>query len=256
MPTLQEITLAHSQRLSEIYRTRDVRLAQAQSLRDLQLRALPSAAKAYEKYDDDLSVAREKQVATEVKAEAARSAALLTAIDRRGDRFEDAQMSRRSTDTDAVASKRRAEDAANRKYEAAIAHLRDIAVAARHQAAQDAERARRVDLDAARKAHDDALAAAQKTYRESVDEALVEERRGSRDAERAYLEAVRLAEGAMRGAKAFADQRLAAALAKNPEAAAILRSWRAELATIAGEIQQAEKDAFSRFRRDLESLKV
>ena len=44
MPTLQEITLAHSQRLSEIYRTRDIRLAEAQSLRDVQLRALPTTA--------------------------------------------------------------------------------------------------------------------------------------------------------------------------------------------------------------------
>ena len=55
MPTLQEVTLAHSRRLSEIYRTRDVRIARAQSLRDVQLRALPSTAKAYEKYDEALS---------------------------------------------------------------------------------------------------------------------------------------------------------------------------------------------------------
>ena len=97
---------------------------------------------------------------------------------------------------------------------------------------------------------------AQKKYRESVDGALLEERRASRDAERAYLDAVHLAEGAIRGAKTFADQNLAAALAKNPEAAALLRSWRAELAAIATDTTQAEKDAFSRFRRDLEALKT
>jgi len=60
----------------------------------------------------------------------------------------------------------------------------------------------------------------------------------------------------MHGAKTFADQNLAAALAKNPEAAEILRSWRAELATIANQTSEAEKEAFSRFRRELESLKT
>jgi hypothetical protein len=256
MPTLQDITLAHSQRLSEIYRTRDVRLAQAQSLRDLQLRAIPAAAKLYGKYDDELSVAREKQIATEAKAEAARSAALIIAVDRRTDGFEDAQMARRSSDTDAVASKRRAEDAAHRKYEAALAALRDLPPAGRAKAAQDAERARRVELEAARTTHDAALTASQQAYRESVDGALVKERRDSRDAERAYLEALRLGDTAMRGATEFADQNLAAALAKLPDAAAVLRSWRAELATIAKETMDAEKEAFSRFRRELESLKV
>jgi hypothetical protein len=256
MPTLQEITLAHSQRLSELYRTRDVHLAEAQSLRDLQLRALPAAAKAYEKYDDELSVAREKQLATETKAEAARSAAIITASDRRTDRLEDAQMARRSADVDAVASKRRAEDAANRKYEAAIADLRDVAAKDRSKAAQDAERARMADLDLARRTHDEALTTSQQRYRVSVDEALIEERRDTRDGEKAYLDAVSLGATAARGAKSFADQALAEALGKVPEAAELLRSWRARLTTIAAETKEAEKEAFSRFRRDLESLKT
>lgn len=256
MPTLQEITLAHSRRLSELYRTRDVRLAEAQSLRDIQLRALPAARHAYEKYDDELSVAREKQLATEAKAEAARSAALLIAVDRRSDRLEDAQMARRSSDVDAIASKRRAEDAANRKYEAALADLRDVAARDRSKAAQEAERTRIVDFALARRTHDEALAAAQQRYRGAVDEALIEERRHGRDGERAYLDAVTHGSTAARGAKAFADQALAEALAKIPEAGEILRSWRAQLATIAAETKQAEKEAFSRFRRDLESLKT
>jgi hypothetical protein len=256
MPTLQEITLAHSQRLSEIYRTRDVRLAQAQSMRDIELRAAAGTAKAYDKYDDELSVAREKQITTEGKAEAARSSALLSAIDQRGDGFEDAQATRRAADTDAVAAKRRAEDAANRKYEAAIAGLRDLPPGGRDQAAQHAERARRTELEAARRNHDEALAASQKNYRQAVDAALLSERRDSRDAERAYLEALRLADAALRGARSFADQNLAAALAKVPDAAAVLRSWRAELATIARDTTQAEKEAFSLFRRELAGLKV
>jgi hypothetical protein len=254
MPTLQDITLAHSQRLSAIYRTRDIRLAQAQAVRDAELRALPAAAAAFRKYDDELSVARDKQLATEGKAEAARSAALMMETVRRSDGLEDAQMARRSADVEAVAGKRRSEDAANRKYEAAIADL--PAAKDRNKAAQDAERARREDLDLARKTHDEALATAQQSYRAGVDDALVAERRDSRDTERAYLNAISLAETAARSAKAAADQHLLAALAKLPEAGELLRSWRAELTTIASETKEAEKEAFSRFRRDLESLKT
>lgn len=256
MPTLQEITLAHSHRLSEIYRARDVRLAQAQSLRDVHLRAIAGAAKIYANYDAELSASREKQIATETKAEAARGAALAGAVDARSDRFEDAQRARRAADTDVVAAKRRAEEVASRKYEAAIAALRELPANARDKAAQDAERARRTDLEAARKSHDDALAAAQRTYRESVDDALVDERRESRDAERAYLDALRLGEAGMRGATSTADQNLAAELLKVPEAAEVLRSWRAALATIAIETTEAEQEAFARFRRDLDALKV
>lgn len=256
MPTLQEITLAHSQRLSELYRTRDVRMAEAQSLRDVQLRALPAAARAYQKYDDELSVAREKQIATDAKAEAARSAALLVAIDRRTDRLEDAQMARRSADAEAVAVKRRGEDAANRKHEAAMANLRDVAAKDRAAAAQQAERALIVDLEQARRAHDEALAAAQQRYRSGVDDALNDERRDARDGERAYLDAITHGVTAVRGAKKFADEALAEALAKIPEAAAVMQAWRHELEAIAAETKQAETEAFSRFRRDLDSLKT
>jgi hypothetical protein len=256
MATLQEVTLAHSQRLSDLYRTRDVRLAEVQSLRDAQLRALPAAARLYQKYDDELSVAREKQIATEAKAEAARSAALLIAIGRRTDQLEDAQLARRSGDVDAVASKRRGEDAANRKYEAAIANLREIDVKVRARAAQDAERARIEALAGARRNHDEALAAAQLKYRGAVDAALVDERRDARDGERAYLDAITLGAAAARGAKTFADQALAEALARLPEAGEVLRTWRAELKTIAAETKQAETEAFSRFRHDLQNLKT
>jgi hypothetical protein len=254
MPTLQEITLAHSHRLSEIYRTRDVRLAEAQALRDVQLRDIPAAAKAYQKYDDELTVAREKQLATETRAEAARNSALLTAVDRRTDLFEDAQMARRSADVEAVAIKRRGEDAANRKYEAAIADLRDARD--RQKAAQDAERARRLEIDQARRAHDEALAASQQKYRAAIDAALQDERRVSRDGERAYLDAVTLGATAARGARAFADQSLADALKAIPEAVEVMRQWRASLAAVAAETKEAEREAFSRFRRELESIKT
>ena len=256
MPTLQDVTLAHSQRLSEIYRTRDIRSAEVQSLRDVQLRDVAAAARLYAKYDDELSVAREKQLATEAKAEAARTAALLTAVDRRSERFEDAQMARRSADTNAVQARHRAEDLANRRYEAAVADLSDVAAKDRDQVAQQAERDRREALDAARRAHDEGLSSAQQQYRKGIDDALASERQDSREAERAYLDAIRLGEAAARGAKSFADQALAQDLETLPEAREILRSWRAALTTIASETKEAEKAAFSRFRRELESLKT
>lgn len=256
MPTLQEITLAHSQRLSELYRTRDVRIAEAQSSRDLRLRALPAAAKAYQKYDEELASGREKQLATEKKAEAARSSSLLTAIDRRADRLEDAQLARRAADADAVTAKRRMEDAAEAKYLAALAAARDLPDAGRPKALQDAERARRQDLDRAKRSHDEALAASQQQYRAAVDEALVGERRDGRDGERAYLDAVRLGEAAARAARDSAGQSLAAALASIAEAREVLKQWRAALAAIAVDTAAAEKDEFSRFRRELDQVRV
>lgn len=256
MPTLQEVTLAHSQRLSAIYQTRDVRLAEAQSLRDLHLRAVASAAPVYAKYDEEILTAREKQVATEAKAEAARTAALLQAVDHRTDRFEDAQLARRAADGEAVAAKRSADDVANRKYEAAIANLRDVAAKDRSKAAHDAERARLVDLEDARRVHDEALTASQQRYRAAIDEALRHEQRDARDGESAYLDAITHGATAARGARAFADQALADALAHIPEANQLWQSWRAEVAAIAEETAAAEKDAFSRFRLELQSVKT
>lgn len=256
MPTLQELTLAHSQRLSEIYRTRDVRLAEAQASRDLQLRALPAAARAYQKYDDELAVAREKQLATEAKAEAARTSMLMIAVDRRADALEDAQMARRSADVDAVKQKRHLEDAAEAKYLAALSSSRDIPDAQRSKALQDADRTRRLELDHAKRSHDEALTASQQRYRAAVDEAVIGERRGGRDGERAYLDALRFGEAAVRAAKASADQALLLALSRIEEARAILRSWRAQLSVVANETAEAEKQEFSRFRSELQKIKV
>jgi hypothetical protein len=254
--TLQDLTLAHSQRLSEVYRTRDVRLAEAQASRDLQLRALPAAARAYQKYDAELAAAREKQLATEAKAEAARSSTLMTQVDRRADALEDAQMARRSADVEAVTHKRRMEDAAEAKYLAALSNSRDLPDAQRPKALQDAERTRRLELDHAKRTHDEALASSQQRYRAAVDEAVIGERRGGRDGERAYLDALRLGEAAARAAKTSADQTLLTVLSGIEEARGILRSWRAQLSVIANETAEAEKAEFSHFRSELQKIKV
>jgi hypothetical protein len=256
MSTLQELTLAHSQRLSEIYRTREVRLAEAQASRDLQLRALPAAARAYQKYDDELAVAREKQLATEAKAEAARTSTLMTEIDRRADALEDAQLARRAADGEAVKQKRRLEDAAEAKYLAAVSNAHELPDAKRSNALQDADRTHRLERDRARRTHDDALAASQQRYRAAVDDAVIGERRGGRDGERAYLDALRFGEAAARSARTAADQTLLAVLSNVEEARVILRSWRAQLSVIANETAEAEKQEFSRFRSELQKIKV
>jgi hypothetical protein len=256
MPTLQELTLAHSKRLSEVYRTRDVRLAEAQTSRDLQLRALPAAARAYQKYDDELAVAREKQLATEAKAEAARRSSLMTEVDRRADALEDAQAARRSADVEAVKQKRRLEDAAEAKYLAALSSSRHLPDAQRSKALQDADRARRLELDHAKQTHDEGLTSSQERYRAAVDEAVIGERRGGRDSERAYLETLRFGEAAAWAAKTAADETLLTALSDIEEARAILRSWRAQLSVITNETAEAEKEEFSRFRNELQKIKV
>ena len=256
MPTLAELTLAHSQRLSEVYRTRDVRLAETQASRDLQLRALAAAARAYQKHDDELAAAREKQLSIEAKAEAARTATLTTAVDRRADALEDAQRVRRSADVEAVKQKRRMEDAAEAKYLAALRSSRDVPDAQRSKALQDADRTRRAELDLAKRTHDEALAASQQRYRTAVDDAVIGERRMGRDGERAYLEALQFGAAAARAAKTAADKTLLDALSTIGEARAILQSWRAQLSVIASETAEAEKQEFARFRSELQQITV
>jgi hypothetical protein len=256
MPTLQELTLAHSQRLSALYRTRDVRLAEAQASRDLQLRALPAAVRPYQKYDDELAVAREKQLATEAKAEAARTSTLTIEVDRRTDALEDAHLERRSADVEAVKQKRRMEDAAEAKYLAALSSARHLPDAQRPKALQDADRARRLELDHAKQTHEEGLTSSQQQYRAAVDEAVLGERRGGRDGERAYLETLRFGEAAAWAAKTAADQTLLQALSEIADARAILGSWRAQLLVITNETAEAEKVEFSRFRSELQKIKV
>lgn len=256
MPTLQQITLAHSRALSEIHQQRDMRLAEAHAVRDTQLRALPAAAKAYQKYDEELTSAREKLLISDAKAGTARHFALLSAIDRRSDRLEDAVSARRSADTRATDAKRSTDADADRKYDMAMAGLRDAPPGDRQKVAQLAERARRNERDEAARSQTIALAASQDNYRGEVDRALIAEFRDSREGERAYLEALGLGDAVARGAQSAADQNLADALSRIPEAREILRSWRQQLATIVAESKEAEAEAFARFRLDLDSLKA
>ena len=255
MATLQELTLDHSRRLSELYRTRDVRLAEAQATRDLQLRAVPAAAKAFQKYDDELASARERQLGTQGKAEVARASAHIVAADRRGDRFEDAQSARRSTDVDVIQSRRRGEEAAEAKYRSASERAREGPEASRAQALQDADRARRSELDQAKRTHDEKLSSSQQTYRDAVENAVTTERRDNRDSERAYFDALRLGDAANDAARTAADHNLLASLSVISEAREIMRRWYQHVALIRVETAKAEQEEFARFRRELETVR-
>jgi hypothetical protein len=256
MATLKDLTLAHSQRLSDIYRTRDVRLAEAQTSRDLLLRALPEAARAFREYDDELAGVREQQLATDAKAEAVRTSALLVAVDRRSDRLEDAHMTRRSADVEAVRTKRRLEDAAEAKYLAALSAAREASHHDRGQLIQEADLARRIALEQAKRTHDETLSKSQQQYRAAVDEAVLTERRDGRDSERGYFDALRLSDAAVRAARASAEQNLMAALAGVPDAREIMRTWRSQVAMIGLAAAKAEKEEFSRFRLELDKIRA
>jgi hypothetical protein len=256
MPTLQELTLEHSRRLSEVYRTRDVRLVEAQTTRDLRLRALPAAAKAFQKYDDELASARERHLSTQGKAGVVRASAQVTAADQRNDRFDDAQAARRSADVEAVQNKRRTEDAAETRYREALDRVKEGPDAGRSRALQEADRERRHELDQAKRSHDEKLLASQQTYRTTVETAIKAERRDNRDGERVYFDTLRLGDAATAATHAAADQNLLTTLSLMPEAREILRAWYQQVALIRVETAKAEQEEFSRFRRELEDVRA
>src|SRR5688500_2950403 len=98
MPTLSEITDTHSRRISAITALRDDRLREAVETRDRALRALPANTKLYEAFEHELSTARQTQLLTDGKAEAARAGALQQAADAMTDALSDAHQARRDAD--------------------------------------------------------------------------------------------------------------------------------------------------------------
>jgi hypothetical protein len=251
MPTLQELTLAHSRRLSEVYRGRDERLVEAHAERDSGLQKLPGAAKHLQKYRDELAEARARQLAGDARAGAMRTADLDDASVHRSDVLEDAHRSRSSADVGALEARRREEQDADARYREALDRARALPDAQRSRALQDADRDRRSNREDARREHDDALTAAQQQYRGSVEDAITKERRQGRDTDRAYYDALRLSDAAVRAATAAAEQSLLASLIGLEGAAEILRTWRMQVATINIEAARAEQEEFSRFRHEL-----
>lgn len=256
MPTLQDVTLEHSRRLSGIHKARELEGADAVLRRDVHLRSLASAAKAYAQFDDDVASAREKRTATEQKAAAARVAVLDGAIAHRGEGLDDADAARRAADLSSMEARLRAEGAAERRYRDVLSAAGPTSpLAERQRMAREAERAKRAELEAAQKAYADALAAAQSGYRGGVDRAVLDERRVAREADRAYADAVRLADVALRTAVATAERVLNNTLSALADARDIVAGCRDELAAITESTRRAESEEFERFRRELDRVK-
>lgn len=165
-------------------------------------------------------------------------------------------MTRRSTDVEAVKMKRRLQDTAEAKYLAALSSAREAPDAKRSQLIQDADLARRLELEQAKRTHDETLSRSQQQYRAAVDAAVLTERRDGRDSERGYFDALRLGDAAARAAREAAEQNLLAALSGLPEAREILRAWRSQVAVIGVAAAKAEQEEFSRFRLELDKVRA
>lgn len=256
MPTLQDVTLEHSRRLSQIHKARELEGADAVLRRDVHLRSLASAAKAYARFDDDVASARDKRTATEQKAAAARVAVLDGAIAQRGEGLDEADAARRAADLAAMESRHNAEGDAERKHRDVMSAAGPtLPLAERQRMAREAERAKREELEAAQKAYTVALAAGQSGYRSGVDKAVLDERRVAGEADRAYADAVRLADAALRTAVAAAQRALDNSLSALADAREIVAACRDELAAITESCRNAETEEFERFRQELNRVK-
>lgn len=248
MPTLNEITEAHSKRLSRITQTRDTRLRDAVDARDRALRALPAAARLFEAFDEQTADARGKQQATDAKAEAARagameevSAALAAALDH-------AHRVRRDADAAAFEKRRQAEEEAEREF------ILAIGASASQPSSSQAQKIRATRIEKAKKEFDAALAAAQEQFRASRDAALVAQSRGSRDVDRAFASTSRVGEASSTAARAGAERELVTKLRAIPGAAAALDEWSKETALIIADYRKAEREVFERLHKEVQAL--
>jgi hypothetical protein len=191
--------------------------------------------------------AEAKRDATGLKAEEARSAALQKNSDRLADSLSDAQAARRDADVAAFEKRRRAEADAEHEFILALA-------AAPSKPATDAHKVRAEKMEKASRQFDEARLAAQEQFRQSRDAAVIAEIRGSRDAERAFASATRAGNASASAARATAEQTLAKALAKIPEAADELDAWRKQTAAILADYKREEHEEFQRFHDEMHAL--
>ncbi|MEO8679539.1 MAG: hypothetical protein ABI665_10865 [Vicinamibacterales bacterium] len=246
------MTLAHSERLSALGRSRRADLADAAAHRDAHLRAMPAAAKLYARFDEAVASARELRLNTERQAAAARDRTRDAAIGKRGDGLDDAQAGRRAADLNAAETRLAADAEAERKYRRAISALTPTTpLAERQKLNQAADRVRKQDLEQAQRAYADGLTNSQAAYQAAVDAAMLAERRNARDADRSYTAALALAEVALTAALAAAERALSQGLAGLEDAREVIADYKREIAAIGETARRLENEEFERFRRDL-----
>lgn len=252
MPTLQDVTAAHSRRISELQRRRDAALRDALVARDTELRALPAAAALYQRADKAAAAALEDRLETERKAADARDTALARLVDARSGRLSAAQSQRRAADGEAFEEKLRADAAAEEKFRDAIAALgATTPLAVRQKASQQADEARRHDLEKARDEYAAALTTGQNTYRQAIDESLLDEWAAARRAEQAYAAALRVADSSYRAALASAERDLARGLRDLPDGREALQRYQQAASRIKADAAAEEEALFRLFREEL-----
>ena len=252
MATLQDVTLAHSRRLSEIHRTRDAELGAATLQRDLSLRGLPSAAAIFRRFDDAVADARAGRAATEQRAAAARDAVLRRAIAERTGGLDAAEGARRAADLAALAAKQQADAAAEERHRRALSALTPaMPLDARLGRVRDADEARAAELEKAERAFRAAISASQDAHQASVDLAIARERDLSGDADRSLVDALRLADVALSTSIAAAQRDLDQGLAALGEAREALQAHQQRAASISATAREREEREFAQFRHEL-----
>src|SRR5690349_11199024 len=198
--TMNEVTLDHSRRLSEISQKRDGKLQAALLARDQHVHALPGAAKLFAAFDDQVARVLSKQQATDAKAAEVRKGALQKASDKRASALQEADRARNAADLAALEKKSQAEADAEREFMLAIG-------ANPNKPSTEAQRIRAEKLAKAKKEHDAALIANQDQFRKSVDAALAAEGQGMRDADRGFSTATRVSGASAKAARTAAEEK-------------------------------------------------
>jgi hypothetical protein len=253
--TLQEVTEAHSQRISSLHKQRDRELRDAAVLRDAELRALPAADRLFQRLDEAVSRAMDDRTQAEYRATAALASTLDRTVDERSEALARTQLERKETSLRLLEQKRAGEAAAESAYRDALSGLDSTTpLAVRQKTAQDADRRRRDALEKAAEAYASAVAKAQADYRAEVDDALAEERLAERRAEQTYESAMRVADASYNSALAASERELLTGLNRIPDAVGVLQSFDARAAQIRSDAADQESRLFERFRDELRSI--
>jgi hypothetical protein len=250
--TLQEVTLAHSQRISALHQRRDAGLRDALLTRDAHLRQLPAAQEHYAQLDLALAKALNDKQETESKAAVARANSLETSGNTRSEALAAALGKRKATDLEVLARRRTAEAAAEQDFRDRISAISPTAtLELRQRTMQEADRERRQALEAAKAEHEEGIAKSLATHRDEVDRALAAERRSEQTADQSHAAALRVAAASYNSAIAAAERTHLTRLGQIPEARAQLTAFEQAVARIRRDAVDEEEGLFVRFREEL-----
>jgi flotillin len=256
MPTVEEVTLAHSRRLSEIHRRRDRDMAGANGRRDRDLAAVPAAKPALDRHRDALRAATATHDSAVSTATARREGEIARARSDRSAAIEAAEHARRSADLASADARLAAERAAEEAFRQAISRISStLPLAERRRLQDEADRVRREALDKARRDHDTRLTAADAQRSAAVEQAMRAAGGAERIADVTHDNALRMAETARRQASQAAATRLVDELAEIPDARAVLDAFRETANGILARARAEERAEFERLRRELDEVR-